>query len=226
MLKFSDLKFMYTHPRVRITQGKAKARHVDWSKIRVTVRHDFKNPKVTSKVDYKNISLYKEDLEEFLNNNPACSVRIKLPISFALIVQNIIDSYGDENTYVRVRNDFEYIITIMVKEKNIFNENFRAYRPSTPKDGKPTMRPVGHRHLEDLLFKCYNMTKFDDYQVYTVLNTSSISKHDNAVNLSETQVKSLKQLSLYKRANYIEVPINTNQAKLLSFINIGETIWD
>lgn len=223
MIGFTDLKFMYTHPRVRVVQGKAKVSiKPDWNNVKANIRHDYKNPNTPTSTEIEYISVYKNDLENLMNEYPDSMVKIHLPKAIALIVQDIITSSTDDNTRVWVRNDFDYTITTLVKEKRTFNEYFVNSKYDTG-DGKP--RPTRYNMLRDMMSSTYNINNLDDYSFYMVLNTAGVDKNSDPVDLNETQRSIIKQLCFYKRVNYVEIPINTNRAKLLSFINVGEHLW-
>lgn len=223
MFTFSDLKYMYSHPRIRVVQGKAiQSLEVNWENIKTTVRHDYKSPSSKASAKHEFLSMYRNDLEEYMNANPNTMLRVYLPKSVSMILQTLIHQQSDENTTCHVRNDFDYKIVTMVKQKKAFDDVFVSN--PTAKNGK-VLNPMHRSTLTSLIRDNYGVNNFDEYNQYTILNTAGISKNSDTVELSKTQLKAMKQLCFYKRANYVEIPINTNRAKLLSFINVGEQLW-
>ena len=213
---------MYTHPRLRVVQGKAKeSLKPDWDNVKVTITQDYKSPNKTT--SYDRMSVYQKDLEAFLDKNPNVMLKVQLPKAIALIMQSIILHNSDENTYVWVTNHAEYSITVLVKEKRLFNKSFIH---SKSEDVDKRQRPARLGILKNMMKDLYNITDLDDYSFYSILNTSGIEKYDKPTSLTESQINVIKQLCLYKRTQHVQLPININRSKVLSFINVGEQLWD
>jgi len=222
MISFSDLKYMYTHPRVRVVQGKAKeSLKPEWDKVKVTITQDYKSQ--NKKTSYGWMSVYRDDLEKFLDENPSTMIKLQLPKALALIMQSIINQNSDDDTYVWVTNHAEYAITVLVKEKRLFNKNF-VHTDTEDVDNR--LRPQRLNILKSMMRDLYNITDLEDYRFYSVLNTAGIEKYDTPIDLSEQQVNVLNQLCLYKRVHHVQLPININRSKILSFINVGVQLWD
>jgi len=221
MYTFQDLKYMYSHPRIRVLQGKAIASlDVDWNNIKTIVKHDYKNPKSKAKTEY--MSMYRDDLKKYMDQNPNTMVKVYLPKSISMILQTIIEEFSDENTVCRVRNDYDYNILTMVKQKKTFDDNFVS--SATQADGR-TFKPAYRSTLRRLLQDNFGITDLEEYRDYCILSTDGVHRKSDVVELTPEQLSALRQLCLYKRANYVQIPINTNRTKLMSFINIGELLW-
>lgn len=122
-----------------------------------------------------------------------------------------------------VTNHAEYAITVLVKEKRLFNKNFIH---TDTEDVDTRLRPQRLNILKSMMRDLYNISDLEDYRFYSVLNTAGIEKHDTPIDLSDSQVNVLKQLCLYKRTHHVQLPININRSKILSFINVGVQLWD
>ena len=228
MIGFEELELFYTHPRVRIVQGKQKKSYftyhrVPWERYPVSIREDTKNPNSISEMT--ELSIYADDFQRYLDEHPDTFVKLQLPTILSEVIQHIIKCNSGNNDFVfKLSNHIqEFNLFTIIKKKEIFDRHFR----NIVEEEKNYINKVDIDRAKRSIEEQYGSGITDDMGCYELFNSVHVHKDKDRDKepFSNEQEDTLRRIKLYKHFHIIALPMSSNNASITQFIKVGKLLW-